>query len=150
MLQCVSGLWYEDRAKKDIIEMLLFVAGETVDDQVAFDQIQQLNRETELNLKLLCRKMIRKHLLEVSPVNLFYRVSQLGLISILNEYLLFGLNIDEDDSAADDEDEEEDDDDNGDDDGDVQSAASIPCPNCDSKFRAKGFLSSHMRTHKAK
>ena len=46
-------------------------------------------------LKGLCREMIRNYLLDVSPVNLFYLVPQLGLSSDLSRYILRGFSLDE-------------------------------------------------------
>ena len=46
-------------------------------------------------LKGLCREMIRNYLLDVSPVNLFCTVPQLGLSSDLSRYILRGFSLDE-------------------------------------------------------
>ena len=46
-------------------------------------------------LKGLCREMIRDYLLDVSPVNLFCTVPQLGLSSDLSRYILRGFSLDE-------------------------------------------------------
>ena len=53
--------------------------------------------EEEMSLKHLCRKAIRKYLLKMSPVNLFVQVPQLGLPTLLQEYLLFNVALDDDD-----------------------------------------------------
>ena len=46
----------------------------------------------KLNLKHICRRMIRKHLLKLDRhKNLFVRIPQLGLPSIITEYLLYGM-----------------------------------------------------------
>ena len=45
----------------------------------------------ELNLMSICREVIRKHLLQMSLVNLFYRVPRLGLPAVLCEYLLYNV-----------------------------------------------------------
>ena len=42
-----------------------------------------------------CREIIRKHLVDVSPVNLFCTVPQLGLSSDLSRYILRGFSLDE-------------------------------------------------------
>ena len=57
--------------------------------------------EEEMSLKHLCRKAIRKHLLKMSPVNLFVQVPQLGLPTLLQEYLLFNVYLDDDDDDDD-------------------------------------------------
>ena len=46
-------------------------------------------------LKGLCREMIRDYLLDVSPVNLFCTVPQLGLSAALSRYILRGFSLDE-------------------------------------------------------
>ena len=51
--------------------------------------------EEQMNLKHLCRQFIRKHLLQMSPVNLFVRVPQLGLPTLLQDYLLFNVALDD-------------------------------------------------------
>ena len=48
----------------------------------------------------LCREAIRKHLLQMSPVNLFVQIPQLGLPTLLQEYLLFNVALDDDDNGA--------------------------------------------------
>ena len=46
----------------------------------------------KLNLKHICRRMIRKHLLKLDRhKNLFVRIPQLGLPSIITEYMLYGV-----------------------------------------------------------
>ena len=69
----------------------------------------------DLNLSLmhLCREMIRKHLMQMSQVNLFFRVPQLEIPLILHDYLLYEQTLDGDDDDDDDDDDggsEEDDD----------------------------------------
>ena len=63
--------------------------------------------EEEMSLKHLCRKAIRKHLLKMSPVNLFVQVPQLGLPTLLQEYLLFNVALDDDDDDDVDTDDDE-------------------------------------------
>ena len=57
--------------------------------------------EEEMNLMYLCREVIRKHLLQMSPVNLFFRVPQLGLPTLLQDYLLLNVSLDDDDDDDD-------------------------------------------------
>ena len=59
--------------------------------------------EEEMSLMDLSRQCIRKHLLQMSPVNLFVRVPQLGLPTLLQEYLLFNVALDDDDDDDDDD-----------------------------------------------
>ena len=55
----------------------------------------QIN-STNLSLKRMCREAVRKHLLNVDPhENLFVRIPQLGLPSILSEYLLYDVSLDD-------------------------------------------------------
>ena len=107
--------------------MMLFAAGETVNP----DQVQCCskripnfvlhNEDLHLCLKHLCREAIRKHLLNMSQVNLFARIPQLELPSIINDYLLYGVNLEDDgdDDANDESDNANDDDGRDDDDDDI-------------------------------
>ena len=62
----------------------------------------------DLSLKHLCRKAIRKHLLELDPhSHLFGRVPKLGLPTLLNEYLLYDVTFENDDENCSDCEEEE-------------------------------------------
>ena len=72
--------------------ILLYAAGENLKDlgdlvpDVLKDEMQ--NRE----LKNLCRKPIRKHLMELNPhLHLFNRIPQLPLPKILTDYLLYDM-----------------------------------------------------------
>ena len=46
-----------------------------------------------LFLKDICRRAIREHLLQMSRVNLFFRVPRLGLSSSLAKYLLYDVSL---------------------------------------------------------
>ena len=76
----------------DETSLLLMAAGERtwIDYKIA-DFLAQCRTPTEeLNLKRLCRKSIRGLLLKLGqPVNLFVKISQLGLPSSLEKYLTF-------------------------------------------------------------
>ena len=50
-----------------------------------------LYRRRHLCLKHMCREAIRKHLLKLSPINLFIRVPEIGLPSLLTSYILYGV-----------------------------------------------------------
>ena len=52
-----------------------------------------------LRLSHLCRASIRKHLLQMSNMNLFARVPKLGIPKPLMKYLLFTEMLDEDDDV---------------------------------------------------
>ena len=76
--------------RKDVA-MLLYAAGEEVESG-AFSKVPEFLqfRELKMNLKHICREVIRKHLLEQDPhQHLFDRVPRLGLPPALNRYLLF-------------------------------------------------------------
>ena len=98
---------------------LLFAAGETVNPvQCEHDIWEEANiphylvhDDTKLCLKYLCREYIRQYLLQISPVNLLVRVPQLGFPSIITDYLLYEVRLD--DSEDDDDDDNDDDDDDG-------------------------------------
>ena len=57
------------------------------------DYVQELN-SPEGNLKDMSRRAIRKHLLELSPVNLFCKIPQLELPKLMEDYLLDGVTLD--------------------------------------------------------
>ena len=61
--------------------------------------------EEEMSLMYLSREVIRKHLLQMSPVNLFFRVPQLGLPTPLQHYLLLNVSLDDNDDDDTDDDE---------------------------------------------
>ena len=77
--------------------MVLFAAGEKIAETI--DQTQApvpkylLHNDLKLWLTHLCREVIRTHLLQMSPVNLFIRVSQLGLPSLMTNFLLYGVEL---------------------------------------------------------
>ena len=67
--------------------------------QIAVPKCLQFT-ELKLCLKHLCRESIRKHLINLNPHELlFRRVPQLGLPSLVNDYLLFGISIEENDEV---------------------------------------------------
>ena len=94
---------------KEKVAMLLFAAGETIDVDTVFrttrttrlvpvqvpDYLVRSEVE-ELRLVPICRAALRRHMLEASPVNLYCRVPQLGLPSMLTDYLLYDAMINED------------------------------------------------------
>ena len=93
------------------IHMLLYAAGETLDgptvpieagfnrncNRVIHIDIPEYFQEIKenLDLKHLCREVIRKHLIDLDPhQHLFGRIPQLGLPSIVTEYLLYDCSLD--------------------------------------------------------
>ena len=89
---------------KDALK-LLYAAGEKLDkipEEIKFE-------EEKLQLKHICRETIRKHLLKLDlHSNLFGRIPELGLPSIMTEYLLFNQSLDNDDDDDNDDDEDDD------------------------------------------
>ena len=89
---------------------LLHAAGETLSTRSSplgpglLESITpQLKYETDvLNLMRICRKFARKNLLQMSQVNLFYRVPRLGLPAALCKYLLYNISLDADNTDDDD------------------------------------------------
>ena len=80
------------------ITMVLFAAGETINGKIPNDLPDYLQQVTELNLCLkdMCRITIRKRLVNVHPhQNLFHVVPQLGLPSLVAEYLLYDMSIED-------------------------------------------------------
>ena len=87
------------------LAMLLFAAGEvldgtTVEKQERFGRVRSVKvpdylqlHELRLVLKHLCRMTIRKHLQAHAQSNLFGQVPQLGLPSLVAEYLLFDVSL---------------------------------------------------------
>ena len=80
------------------LNMLLFAAGENVNHKAIRDKLPDYLKETEneLCLKHLCRGKIRQVLIDKDPhENLFVRIPCLCLPSLVNEYLLYGMNLDD-------------------------------------------------------
>ena len=110
------------RPQVNNLELWLYAAGETlhcstvpkryvetdvVEDVEIPEYFQELKER--LDLKHLCREAIRKHLIDLDPhEHLFGRIPQLGLPSIVMEYLMYDCSLDPETAF---EEEEEDDDD---------------------------------------
>ena len=74
---------------------LLFAAGE--EDPKHGNFPEYLPPENEINLKHLCRKVIRRHLLKLDPhTHLFSRVPKLRLPKPLERYILYNQTLDDD------------------------------------------------------
>ena len=68
---------------------LLFAAGQKVTENKLPDRFFCVTHIFLMSVS----KVIRKHLLEVSQVNLFVRVPKLGLPRVLQEYLLYNVSL---------------------------------------------------------
>ena len=81
------------RPVREDVVMLLHAAGEEVEGTTSAELSKFLpHQQPQLNLKQLCRQAIRKHLLQMNPhQHLFGRIPQLGLPSIIANYLLFDV-----------------------------------------------------------
>ena len=71
--------------------------GETVEDA----GLEASDDMTTKSLKYLCRRTVRKHLLQMSPVNLFCQVPKLGLPNLLTRYLLYNLSLENEEEEID-------------------------------------------------
>ena len=97
---------------------LLFAAGDNSDSSEPADidlpDFLQDLVEVRLDLKQICRNWIRKYLLKLNKnMNLFVRVSKLGLPELLTQYLLYDMTLEEEDdddnNGYDDEEDDADD-----------------------------------------
>ena len=85
--------------------MLLFAAGEIIDDIIIkkfhdngnVERIEVPDFLFSLScLQHLCREAIRKHLINLDPhTHLFGRVPRLGLPTLLTEYVLYNMSLDD-------------------------------------------------------
>ena len=110
------------RAQVNNLELWLYAAGETLHcstvpkihdatDVMKHVEIPEYFQELKerLDLKHLCREAIRKHLLDLDPQeHLFGRIPQLGLPSIVTEYLLYNCSLDPETAFEDDDDDDAD------------------------------------------
>ena len=81
-----------------VTRMLLFAAGERLDDRDLREKINTFFdlEECDLDLKHLCRERLRRHLIDLNPhAHLFNRIPYLGLPPLLNEYLLYDVSLDD-------------------------------------------------------
>ena len=100
---CLLEVLEEDEAQTMEILMLLLAAGETTND-ATLNVIDDDGETVEVNivdikqlstLKGLSRETIRKHLLQIGPVNLFCRIPQLQLPDIITAYLLYCVSLED-------------------------------------------------------
>ena len=104
----LQGSLRQNQKRINDMQMLLYAAGETLDgptfatEDYSNGNIIHLNipeyfteLKEKLDLKHLCREAIRKHLIHLDPhENLFGRIPQLGLPSLVTEYLLYNCSLD--------------------------------------------------------
>ena len=84
---------YADDTKKFVL--LLFAAGETMDEARVRIVPDYLKPSAEICLKNICRETIRKHLLQMSDVNLFISVPRLPFPRLMTSYLLYDVTLDD-------------------------------------------------------
>ena len=95
----LSCHWQHSQSVNDEMCRLLFAAGEILDDdeesnEMLKDDLQLT--DVKMHLKHICRETIRKHLLDLDQhQHLFYRVPELGLPEIINQYLLYDESLEE-------------------------------------------------------
>ena len=73
--------------------MLLFAAGENVDETKVEKVPYYLKQSKDISLINICRETIRKHLLQMSDVNLVHKVLRLSLPSLMTSYLLYDVAV---------------------------------------------------------
>ena len=86
------------RLRKDRREssLLLFVAGETIDESALKTVPEYLEPQKDINLMDICRGRIRQHLLKLDPhVHLFDRVPRLGLPVTVTDFLVYNQTLDD-------------------------------------------------------
>ena len=82
------------------VAMLLFAAGELSEITAGQDNVHIPDYlhlpELKVCLKHVCRESIRRYLIDLNlKSHLFYRIPKLGLPSLLNEYLLYNISLDD-------------------------------------------------------
>ena len=78
------------------LRKLLFAAGETFDGRIPEGYEPLPEDPQDMSLKSKCRRMPRTHLLKLNAnVNLFLRIPQLGLPTLLRDDLLYDVSIDD-------------------------------------------------------
>ena len=85
---------YSSSTGTDDICLLLYAAGETIDGSTDAEKLPDCLKFKALNLKHLCREVIRNHLLDLDPhPHLFGRIPQLELSSSLTKFLLYNVSL---------------------------------------------------------
>ena len=72
--------------------MLLFAAGDTLDESKIKHVPDYLKPSAEVSLMNICRGTIRKHLLQIGDINLFLRIPKLGLPAMLCQRMMMKKN----------------------------------------------------------
>ena len=104
----LQGSFKQNQKRINDMQILLYAAGEILDgpkfaiENYTNDNIIHFNipeyfteLKEKLDLKHLWREAIRKHLIHLDPhEHLFGRIPQLGLPSIVTEYLLYDCSLD--------------------------------------------------------
>ena len=90
----------DDKLDKKFVQ-LLFAAGEIIDESKLKKVPDCLKKSEEISLMNICRETIRKHLLQMSNVNLFVRVPRLPLPQLMTSYLLYDVTLNEEEDAKD-------------------------------------------------
>ena len=89
---------YDGSTGSDDICLLLYAAGEILDGPTGAKKLPDCLKfeALQLNLKHLCREVIRNHLLDLDPhSHLFDRIPQLGLPSLMTEILLYNVSLEQ-------------------------------------------------------
>ena len=111
----LQGSFKQNQKKVYYFQMLLYAAGETLDgptvprnngnnNGVIHINVPKYFTELKerLDLKHLCREAVRKHLINLDPhEHLFGRIPQLGLPSIVTEYMLYDCSLESKISVSD-------------------------------------------------
>ena len=86
----ISWLKRQDENEEELA-LLLYAAGERLNKEEIREVPDYLELPEEMTLRHLCRESIRKHLLQISKMNLLVRVPKLGLPSKMTRYLLYEI-----------------------------------------------------------
>ena len=79
--------------------MLLFAAGEKVDETRVGKVPEYMKLSAEISLMNICRKFIRKHQLQMSDVNLIHKVVRLSLPRLMTSYLLYDVTVEPEEAS---------------------------------------------------
>ena len=76
--------------------LLLFAAGETIDESALETVPEYLQPQKDINLMDICRGRIREHLLKLDPhAHLFHRVPRLALPATVTDFLVYNQILDD-------------------------------------------------------
>ena len=74
--------------------MLLYAAGVPLDETDTIHGLHLVQGNSTVRLQKICRRAIRKHLLELDSTSLFVRIPQLEIPRSLTSYLLYDVSLD--------------------------------------------------------